>query len=254
MVSVDGTLRGRRLCIRPSMEKFEAPHSLTLDIAQAFDRPLPAFLNRPLIQILEDLGSDASAVMAIQRRAVEDVESARSSLLKAANLLERNGLGSAARAPSTLRRISRLLGSDNLGAWVDPFASFWIDLGIVDALSSIKFKARIPVEGHTLVGVPDEDGVLGEGEIFACIRKPGQADEYLSGDICISRSPTIHPGDVQVSSAFAPLRADVLTSSLSTGRSRGRSSTSQRCTEDESSDQLRRHVDQRLAFPILNSS
>jgi RNA-dependent RNA polymerase len=190
------------------MQKFEG-QSLTLDIAQAFDRPLPASLNRPLIKILEDLGSDPSAFMALQRQAVSKVEWARSSLPAAADLLERTGLGTAAGVPTTLRRISKLLGEDTLG-WIDPFASFFVDLAVVDALRSIKLKARIPLyeQGWTLVGVPDEDGVLGEGEIFACIRRPGREDLYLEGDITISRSPTIHPGDVQVSLPIAILGAE----------------------------------------------
>ncbi|ORY85390.1 RNA dependent RNA polymerase-domain-containing protein [Leucosporidium creatinivorum] len=207
MISVDRTLKGRQLCLRPSMQKFDASDSLTLDIAQAFDRPLPAFLNRPLIKILEDLGDGTSsqAIMAIQQQAVKDVEAARSSLVDAAGLLERTGLGTAARAPSTLRRLSQLLGLDYLGAWIEPFASFWIDLAVVDALRTIKFKARIPVDGWTLVGVADEDGILGEGEIFACIRRQGQPDLYLEGEITISRSPSIHPGDVQIVRAVGKL-------------------------------------------------
>ena len=39
MLSVDYKLRGRAVCLRPSMIKFEAPDSLNLEIARAFDRP-----------------------------------------------------------------------------------------------------------------------------------------------------------------------------------------------------------------------
>lgn len=56
MLSVDYTLKGHAICIRPSMIKFAAPNSHTIDIARAFDKPGPYFLNRPLIMMLEGLG------------------------------------------------------------------------------------------------------------------------------------------------------------------------------------------------------
>lgn len=56
MISVDYKLRGNVICLRPSMIKFDAPASLKIEIARAFDRPGPYYLNRPLIMVLEDLG------------------------------------------------------------------------------------------------------------------------------------------------------------------------------------------------------
>jgi hypothetical protein len=45
MLSVDYNLKGHVLCLRPSMIKFSAPQSRTIDIARAFDWPGPYFLN-----------------------------------------------------------------------------------------------------------------------------------------------------------------------------------------------------------------
>ena len=70
----------------------------------------------------------------------------------------------------------------------------------VKFLRELKHHARIPVpDGWTLVGAADVHGYLQEGEIFACIDPVDKTGVfYLEGPILISRSPTIHPGDVQV--------------------------------------------------------
>ena len=69
-------------------------------------------------------------------------------------------------------------------------------------LRELKHHARIPVPGPeswTLVGVADIHGQLEEGEIFACIDSPNDSRLiYLEGPCLISRSPTIHPGDIQM--------------------------------------------------------
>lgn len=46
MVVVDPRLKGRKICIRPSMNKFDAPDSLDIEIAGSFERPLKMHLNR----------------------------------------------------------------------------------------------------------------------------------------------------------------------------------------------------------------
>lgn len=201
MIVVDPTLAGKVLCLRPTMQKFDAPDSLTLDIALAFDHPLPAYLNRPLIKILEDLGVPAEAMLKLQRNAVGTVEASTRSVRGAALLLEQTGLGASAHLVATLYRIRRILGVDVAPSELDPFLAACVDLAVTDALRGLKFRARIPLPGSfTLVGVADEDGCLEEGEVFACVKRAGQEDLYLEGLITISRSPTIHPGDVQVGS------------------------------------------------------
>ena len=67
----------------------------------------------------------------------------------------------------------------------------------------LKHRARIPVPGWTLVGVADIHSYLNEGEVFVCIEDEGKR-QFLEGPICVSRSPTIHPGDVQIATAIGP--------------------------------------------------
>ncbi|KAG0141126.1 hypothetical protein CROQUDRAFT_686970 [Cronartium quercuum f. sp. fusiforme G11] len=54
--SVNSVLNKSCIHVRPSMDKFSAPESFTLDIADTFTRPVPANLIYPMIKVLEDLG------------------------------------------------------------------------------------------------------------------------------------------------------------------------------------------------------
>ena len=45
---------------------------------------------------------------------------------------------------------------------------------------------------------------LNEGEVFVSMREKDSPPFYLDGLVCVSRSPTIHPGDVQVVRAIGP--------------------------------------------------
>ncbi|KAI5478467.1 hypothetical protein MNV49_005108 [Pseudohyphozyma bogoriensis] len=215
MLSLDPLLPGRCICIRPSMEKFISPDGLTLDIAGTFTRPLPAYLNRPLIKILEDLGIDAKVLLELQFQAIIVVEKARDSCFGAARLLDSISLGSSARLPATLRRLKEMLSLDlKKSLYADQFKDAFLKQALhvvaVQALRTLKYNARIPLPGcWTLVGIADEDGFLEEGEIYVCIARRGEQNLYLSGDICISRSPTIHPGDVRVVRAVGRLSPDV---------------------------------------------
>ncbi|TBU35150.1 RdRP-domain-containing protein [Dichomitus squalens] len=199
MLSVDHTLSGRKIVIRPSMTKFEANQSSTIEVARAFDRPGPYFLNRPLIMLLEGLGVSYETLQALQDAAVYDAQQSVTSLERSARLLEAHGLG------VSFRLTSAMLGLHKLG--LDPLNDdvFWrqaMDFAINHVLRELKHHARIPVpslDSWTLVGVADVHGELQEGEIFACIDSPTESCLiYLEGPCLISRSPTIHPGDVQV--------------------------------------------------------
>ncbi|GAA5964955.1 hypothetical protein JCM3765_004120 [Sporobolomyces pararoseus] len=203
MLAIDPTLSGKVVHLRPSQVKFEGS-SFELDIADTFGRPLPCYLNRPLIKILEDLGIPVSTFQALQDEAVARIHKATTSLSDAGNLLERTGLGGPAKLPSLFANLASVLKlkSEEL----DPFLKHCEGLAVAEALKSLKFKARIPLPTCvTLVGVADEDGWLEEGEIYACVKRIDQDPFYLKGEVCISRSPSIHPGDVQVVKAVGKI-------------------------------------------------
>jgi RNA-dependent RNA polymerase len=95
MVSVDHTLPGSTVCLRPSMIKFQAPtgQQHDIEIARAFDQPGAFFLNRPLIMLLEGLGVPFYVFKKYQDDAIKATERAATSLNDAATLLDEHGLG-----------------------------------------------------------------------------------------------------------------------------------------------------------------
>ena len=201
MLSVDPKLSGDVVVLRDSMIKFDAPHSTDIEIARAFSRPSKYYLNRPLIMILEGLGVPYEVFKDLQDAAVWDVQDAGTSLEKAANTLDQFGLGASYRLSSTLLHLVKLnVDLSNM----DDFYHQMLAFSIHHILRDLKHHARIPVkDGYTLVGVADTYGYLQEDEVFACVTIPeSNSIRYLEGPVLISRSPTIHPGDVQVVQAI----------------------------------------------------
>ena len=196
MLSVDHTLSGRLICLRPSMVKFEAPNTTHVEIARAFNRAGPLYLNRPLIMILEALGVEYEAFSDLQRAAVHSAQESVIALDKSARLLETYGLGASFRLPSVMLNLFKL-GLGPLSE--DRFWHRFMDFAINHALRELKHHARIPVpDAWNLVGIADVHGYLRHGQVFGCIvPQNGGAPIYLTGWTLVTRSPTIHPGDVQ---------------------------------------------------------
>ncbi|PPQ73217.1 hypothetical protein CVT24_010027 [Panaeolus cyanescens] len=199
MVSVDHKLRGLAMTLRPSMIKFEAPEEMNaIEIARAFDRPGDYFLNRPLIMLMEGLGVPYATFKEYQDRAVQQTRNCTRSLDAAANLMASYGLGTAYRIPSILTQLSKKpMYLESLPG--NGFYQRMLSFSVNHALRMLKNKASIPIPGAwTLVGVADVHGYLQPDQIFAHVRTLEGKNIYLDGPVLISRSPTIHPGDVRI--------------------------------------------------------
>lgn len=171
--------------------------------------------------MLQDLGVQPTVFLRYQARVVASAERATSDVTSAIDLLSANGpLGAAFRLPRLLSVSRRLLGCDiegltMTGQCTDPtceidfadghdhFIRRTLQCAKLHVLRDLKYKARIPIPGAwSLVGVLDEWGELEEGQIFASVREHvGGETQYISGRVCISRSPTMHPGDVRMVTA-----------------------------------------------------
>ena len=202
MLSVDHTLTGRVICLRPSMIKFEAPHESHVEIARAFYKPGPFYLNRPFIMVLEALGVKYEVFQELQRSAVAHAQSAVESLEKSGRLLEAYGLGASFKFTSVMLSLHKL----GLGPPDDTFWRRSMDFAVNHVLRELKHHARIPVpDAWNLVGVADVHGWLEENEVFACIMPTdGTGPIYLEGPVMVSRSPTIHAGDIQIARGVGP--------------------------------------------------
>lgn len=200
MLSIDHTLGGNVIVLRPSMIKFQAPDANIIEIARAFDKPGPFFLNRPLIMILEQLGVSYEHFKTLQDRAMQEAQNSIKSMGRSARLLETYGLG------ASFKLTSVMLNLEKLGLNTppdDPFYQHMMDFAVNHVLRELKHHARIPVkDAWNLVGVADVHGYLKEGEVFIHVVPTDGQPFYFEGKTLITRSPTIHPGDVQVARAI----------------------------------------------------
>lgn len=158
--------------------------------------------------LLDGLGIQPEVFLKLQRDAVELTMKATEDIGAAVSLTESFGLGSSFRLPSVwlgLKKLGMKFGDQDESLSLDnDFLKAVLDCITNHALRELKQRARIPVPGSwTLVGVADVFKVLKEGEIFACILDVNDADPiYLEGPCLITRSPVIHPGDVQMVNAI----------------------------------------------------
>lgn len=107
MLSLDTRLNGDVVNLRPSMIKFKGLDT-NLEICGSGLRPLPMYLNRQLIKILEDLGVQSHAFLKLQEIAVEDLRNTTKSPLNAVSFLERTQIGKAARVSWLIRKLHYL--------------------------------------------------------------------------------------------------------------------------------------------------
>lgn len=201
VVSLDTRLSGRQLLLRSNMKKFEAPSSWDLEICGAAFRPLPMILNRQFIKILEDLGIGTDALIDLQTAAVNKLRCMTTSAINTSTLLEGIETTRATRIPSLINMLDEI-GLDYHG---DHFLYSIVEMAVVHHLRDIKYRGRIPVpKGVTLYGIMDETGYLQEGEIYVATETPdGGRDDTPRRNVIVTRSPALHPGDVQVVNAVA---------------------------------------------------
>ena len=157
MISLDDRLGGEvdQLYLRRSMIKFEVPYnpfasSTRIEICGAGFKPLPMYLNRPLIKILEDLGVQPQAFLDLQTKAVETLRITTESAINAGYFLQRNHIGKAARLPWLFRKLHYI----GLSFSEDNFLRNALELAIIIQLRELKYRSRILVEeGMTVYGM-----------------------------------------------------------------------------------------------------
>lgn len=135
MISLDTRLEGDVLCLRDSMVKFKAVEK-NIEICGAGLRPLPMYLNRQLIKILEDLRVKDEAFLKLQAIAVDTLRSTTQSPVNAANFLQRNFIGKAARLPWLIRKLLDL----NILFNDDMFLRNTLELAILVQLRELKHR------------------------------------------------------------------------------------------------------------------
>ncbi|KAG8753682.1 hypothetical protein FRC12_011463 [Ceratobasidium sp. 428] len=204
MVRLDPRLTGRKLGLRPSMDKFEAPNDLSLEIAWVPEQPTRCILNRTLVMLMWTNGVESSVFENLMASALELTTTNMETFEGVAKLLVTHRLGNSFLLSSTFHNLARLqLGPDQPGVRTTGLHKLMNAL-LYRIKVSLKHKANIPVPGgHTLVGVCDEENYLRPREIYACVQYFDRSTKtlykkYLKGRMLVTRSPVIHPGDAQI--------------------------------------------------------
>ena len=158
-------------------------------------------LNRQLIKILEDLGVPSEVFLDLQRAAVDKLRYLTTTpAINSASFLEEMDSPRATRLPSLIRLVHQI----GLDFRQDAFLYSVIEMAVVTKLRDIKYRGRIPVDsGNTLYGIMDETGYLAEGEVYVVTESSPEGGQrvLIQNRVVVSRSPAMHPGDVQIVNA-----------------------------------------------------
>ncbi|OJD17545.1 hypothetical protein AJ78_02358 [Emergomyces pasteurianus Ep9510] len=212
MISLDSKKKGKSLVLRPSMIKFEVPNhpsAFNIEICGSGIKPLPFFLNAQLIKILEDLGVDGEVFLKLQADEIARLRGTATSTAQAARFLEDTNVAKSVGLPWLISILEgfRLRHSD------DEFLRRVMELSVLVKLRDLKYRARIRVpKAVTLFGIMDETGTLKEGEIFCTsLSEKGVREILVKSRVAVTRSPAMHPGDIQIAKAVdvpkdSPLR------------------------------------------------
>ena len=113
-----------------------------------------------------------------------------------AAFLDHQGIGAAVKLGGFLRHLARL----DFDYKEDHFLRSAVEAVVLQELRLLKYKARIPVPmGITLFGVMDETGFLQEGEVYVTYTPARGRHGTPPGEgwVLVTRSPALHPGDIQ---------------------------------------------------------
>jgi len=178
------------------MIKFPGLDSDAIELCSTKYRPLPMYLNRQTIKIMEDLGVEDKFFLNLQAKAIASLRASTTDADSAAKFLRHHHVGSHSRLPWLVKKLSFL----HLSFQDDEFLQSILEMTALVELRALKYRSRILVEnGVTLWGVMDETGILEEGEIFCIMDNARGSQTVIVGDrLIITRAPALHPGDVRL--------------------------------------------------------
>ena len=209
MLALDTNLSGSQICIRPSMNKFESNDKPNLEICDMASKPIPLVLNRQMIKILEDMGCMDDWFFRMQDIELSRLRAVTADAYNVAKFLKHQNVGETMR----LHRLFSLCENMGVDYRKDRFLRSVIEALVLRELRLLKHKARIPVrKGITLFGIMDETGFIQENEVYVTYDTKGDRfDEPPGpGPVVVTRSPALHPGDIQVPYNVIPPRESPL--------------------------------------------
>lgn len=212
VLAVDPSLTFRTVALRPSQDKFTAMQSRGLEIVR-ISQFSAAYLNVQIILVLSALGVTDDRFLVKMRHMLADFSHAMTSEKKALEMLNKT----VDYNQMTIQLASMVV--DGFMETEDPFMVSCLRLWRAWSIKYLKEKARIYVDdGAFILGVVDDKAVL-RGylnnaprvshqpsdavplpEIFLQVPISGSKGQWrvITGICTLSRSPSLHPGDVRV--------------------------------------------------------
>jgi hypothetical protein len=182
VVSLDPTLHGSLLRLRPSMRKFVSDHRM-LEVVSA-NKFGTYFFNRQVITLLKTLCVPDDAFIHLQDRFVKDLSKMQRIVNTAKWVLSKYPESTSSWA------LELIEGGVALN---DPFLHGILHSIYLRRIKDLREKTRIPVDfGASLMGISDETQTLQEGQVYVKTSKHG----LITGPVVVTKNPCLHPGDV----------------------------------------------------------
>lgn len=196
---------GKRLSLRPSMNKFQSNHT-TLEIC-SWTRFQPGFLNRQIITLLSTLGVSDDVFWKMQVTMISKLNKILVDIDVAFEVLT----SSCADQGNT----AAIMLSAGFKPQQEPHLRGMLTCIKAAQLWGLREKARIFVpSGRWLMGCLDELGVLEHGQCFVQVSSPSLENcfskhgsrfseaksdlQVIKGYVVMAKNPCLHPGDVRI--------------------------------------------------------
>ncbi|KAK0614847.1 RNA dependent RNA polymerase-domain-containing protein [Bombardia bombarda] len=161
------------------------------------------FLNRQMVKILEDMHAPNKWFLDLQERELNRLRGITANAYNTATFIKSQSIAESIQLYKFIRQTDRM----GIDYRMDPFLRAIVEAVVLKELRLLKHKARIPVsKGITLFGVMDETGYLKEGEVYVTFdTMQGRHSHPPSvGRVIVTRSPALHPGDIQFANNVIP--------------------------------------------------
>lgn len=164
-----------------------------------------------MIKILEDMGIPQTWFLEQQSAALLDLQLVSAHISGTVAFLKRQNIADRVGFPQLIRWIESI----GINYRKDRFMRSVVEAALLREIRLLKQKARIPIShGVTLFGIMDETNYLEAGEIFITFDKtPTMACHALDLNnrrMLVTRSPALHPGDIQIATNTIPPEHHIL--------------------------------------------
>ena len=146
-----------------------------------------------------------------QNRALYRIQLITAHIANTVGFLQRQKIAESIGFPQLIRRLDDI----KIDYKNDRFLCSIVEATVLSELRLLKHKARIPIDdGVTLFGIMDETGYLEEGEVYVTFRDAefitGHASDLDNQKVIVTRSPALHPGDIQLATNIIPPKSHPL--------------------------------------------